>query len=268
MAKTPKPPSLISNVLLGTLVVGIPVNLYLGVCWLIRGSAVAEHFAYANAVSLAVGLIGGTLLFLGKLRDHGLAHVADTLGLRFAVRSRLAKALDTRIAHTSVARSDSFEGVLNVASGVIAGQRVRVFDVRDSRPAGDCDITILTTVLMVRCTGLPVFQISPGKMSPRAAARRRIQRIAFDEAPRFTQRYDVQGPNESAIRTAIGPELLAHLADADQPWSIESTGEFVLVYRPGERVSAKGYKSFVCDALTTLRVATAAERRPRGARWA
>ena len=76
--------------------------------------------------------------------------------------------------------------------------------------------------------------------------------INFPEAPLFSKKYILRGPDEAAIRSLFTPTLLQSLGGLDRPITIDSTGDTLFVFRSGRRAKPEEIEAYVNEAKQVL----------------
>lgn len=109
--------------------------------------------------------------------------------------------------------------------------------------------TYRQTVLALRFqTGVfPAMEMHPARLRDRLGNVLGVQRIEFDSFPEFEKNYVLRGKAEPAIRNVFGPAVLGYLTE-DHGWWLEANGEWIVLYREGERVAPSDLPTFLQKA--------------------
>jgi len=139
---------------------------------------------------------------------------------------------------------------LYALDGEIAGTPVVLMDYRYVTGSGkNHQIHTQTVAVFTRLgRGLPELELCPEHILHRIGQVFGYQDIDFDTNEEFSRQYLLRGPDESAIRAAFGPEVLAFLAG--QPgWSVQAREGRLAVFREGKRAKPPTLPAFLADAL-------------------
>ena len=68
--------------------------------------------------------------------------------------------------------------------------------------------------------------------------------IDIESYPEFSKRYLLRGDDEPAVRNCFTPAVL-DLLDREHGWSIEASGQWMVVCRVGKKVKAKAMSEFL-----------------------
>jgi hypothetical protein len=122
-------------------------------------------------------------------------------------------------------------------SGERSGATYHVFDYRYTTGSGKSARTWNQTVLAWHLPGraLTRFQLRPEGFWHAIGAFLGMQDIDFASHPAFSRAYVLKGDNEKAIEQLFEPHVLDQLA-RDTGWSVECTGDWMLIYRHGKRI--------------------------------
>jgi hypothetical protein len=134
-------------------------------------------------------------------------------------------------------RQGSSRTVRNLMHGTIEDLGVYLFDYSYTIHTGKHSTTTTQTVVAFELGGrsIPVFDLRPEHFFHRIGQAFGYQDIDIVDRPAFSKAYLLRGPDEQAIRTFFTGPILDML-EQDQKWSIESTGDFLILYQAGRRV--------------------------------
>lgn len=76
--------------------------------------------------------------------------------------------------------------------------------------------------------------------------------INFPEAPQFSKRYILRGPDEAAVRSLFTPALLQFFERLKQPITIDAAGDTLFAHRSGRRAKPEELESYVAEAKEIL----------------
>lgn len=133
-------------------------------------------------------------------------------------------------------RQGSSRTVRNLVHGTIEDLGVYLFDYSYTIHTGKNSTTSTQTVVAFELGGrsIPVFDLRPENIFHRIGGAFGYQDIDLVDRPVFSKAYLLRGPDEVAIRAFFTGEIL-DLLEQDRRWSIESTGEFLIIYQAGRR---------------------------------
>ena len=76
--------------------------------------------------------------------------------------------------------------------------------------------------------------------------------INFPEAPQFSKKYILRGPDEASIRSLFTPVLIQFLEQQQRPLSIDAAGDTLFVHRTSKRAKPEEVESFVTEGKQIL----------------
>jgi len=91
---------------------------------------------------------------------------------------------------------------------------------------------------------LPAFTLRPEGLGQKLMGLAGRQDIDFEEQQKFSAAYTLQGPDEEQIRALFSADKLDFFAQRPG-LCVEGSGQKMLYYRAGKRLSAKAVPSFV-----------------------
>jgi hypothetical protein len=135
------------------------------------------------------------------------------------------------------------------------GTTVTLFDHGYITGSGRRQRTFRQSVLLMepRALELPAFSLRPERFGEKLQGLKGRPDIDFDNQPRFSSAYALEGADEARIRTLLSSEKLAFFA-GHPGLGIESNGPRLLYYRPGKRVSPGAIPAFLAEGLAALNV--------------
>ena len=95
---------------------------------------------------------------------------------------------------------------------------------------------------------LPRFQLTPESVFLKIGASFGMQDIDFDSSPTFSESYRLTGDDEAAVRRLFRSDVLSFFA-TETSWSIEGSGEWVVVYRRRDLVNPDQLAEFAEKAI-------------------
>ena len=101
------------------------------------------------------------------------------------------------------------------------------------------------TVFFVKskALGLPELMLKPENLFHKVAEHLGMQDIDFDEYPKFSQQYLLQGDDEELIRDAMTPSILRFFT-VERNWTLEGINYFMIFYRKNRLLDPRAVLSF------------------------
>ena len=227
----------------------------------IWGDKVSAPIGLSALLWPIVGIAGALLLRGGRKRARRsleLAWLADSLGLRFLLRSDVAK-LDMLKSISFMANPHAQKGV-NLMEGSAGGWSMFALDYEYAYLWGSVT-EIGAQTLVVFASGferLPPFGVIPistmGKIENFLLGRRGT--IPFAHEPQFQHQFSVVGDNAPAVTACIGPELVELLLGDRLLTLIVDDGR-LLVFRRLTYVQPRDYQTFLAQAYRAAELLTA-----------
>ena len=98
---------------------------------------------------------------------------------------------------------------------------------------------------------LPGFALCPEGALSKLLQLFGAQDIAFPDHPRFSRSYVLRGVHEPSVREVFSQEVLDYFDRKPGMW-LEGGLEWLVFYRPGERLWVRNYPRFVREAREVL----------------
>lgn len=201
-------------------------------------------------VLLAIGcwvfVIAAILLFdtrSTRRRKQALERAARNLGFEFEATGKPFAGSDVH--GLTILKDDPSTTVTDILRGQYGGCSAMVFDV------ACCDEfavnAVLTTCAAFRSVTdrLPSFQVSTKDVFERVRALIATQSDIGEGDHEFAKHFSVHCANEVEARKLFTPARLAQLRLHADGFRIESSADWILIYRPGAKVSANKLATFV-----------------------
>lgn len=144
--------------------------------------------------------------------------------------------------------------IKNVMTGRTGDREVKIFDYRYTVGGGKESHTYAQTVALYphAAPGLPDLALAPENVFHKIGHAFGYQDINFASNPAFSSRYLLRGPDEMAIRSAFGPDILAYF-EQQLGWTVEVQAGSVGIYRSGKRVKPEDMATFKEDTQAVAR---------------
>jgi len=107
-------------------------------------------------------------------------------------------------------------------------------------------------LLDVERLNLPAFSLRPEGISQKLAGALGGQDIDFENHPKFSAAYVLQGADEAQIRARFGSDILDYFA-RHPGLCVEVDGRKLVCYRAGKRIAPEKVESFLGEGIATMR---------------
>ncbi len=213
-------------------------------------------FIASFALALLAILIYGLLLPLR--RSQRLEHKARAMGLTFIERARPFEGTDVR--GFSMLEDGPATCVDNLLERAVDDCRFLIFDV----PLVDDSANLVTTIAAFRIPSLhlPVFQVrgknAIERIVERAGQAAGKKLIEFSPDHEFAKHFFVRCSDPGEVRSFLTPAKIAFLRDHVAHFRVESSRDWLFIYRPGVRVEAENLQHFaevahgIAEALLSM----------------
>lgn len=169
--------------------------------------------AIFGGMAVFVLAIIATAVLAERKRVQALQSVAHELGLAWypAGHPEVEAALRT----FSLCDQGRTHKLYNLIHGQTDEAEVALFDFDVTTGSGDEETTHKRTMAWIRSPrlNLPQFSLRPEHFFHKVGKLLGMQDINFEEHPKFSKKYMLQGPDEAAIRAAFSPQLIARLEE-------------------------------------------------------
>ena len=211
------------------------------------------------ALLLAAGVVVG--IVLPRRRSKVLERKASALG--FTYNSVAKPFLDTRVDALTILEDGPSTEVENVLERREARFPVLVFD---EYLASDV-AAVATTFAAFRASSgqLPVFQIGARNILERMEEALGKKTLKIDCNSDFSAHFFVQCEDEHATRQFLGAGKLPTLCEHGRHFHIESSPDWLLIYRPGVTVKIDSVARFVSEATVVAEALLASSPMPAAA---
>jgi hypothetical protein len=176
-------------------------------------------------------------------RRRDLEALTLQIGYTYTERPDEAATAELNSIHTNMQLQRTAE-ILNLLRGRSSGCELVVFD--QSYRQGKSRVQ-QTLVVSKFGAPLPHFLLCRENLLFRALSKLGYRDIDFDSTLDFSERYFLHGKDEAAIRALFTPALLAFFAQLPERHGVyvESSGPWLVVYRPGKIVAASELREFI-----------------------
>ena len=200
---------------------------------------------------LAVGIIGSffaaigiAILYEGK-RKKAFNHLADSMNLSFdGKRSDESGDFIKSINHLAqFQRKD--QSVKNIIYGEVKGVNLAIFDhtftLKSSNPERSGSVCSQTVIIFQsESLNLPFFSLRL-KGASQPSVKKECKDIFFDSHSYFSQKYDLYGHDEDAIRSVFNSDFI-NFFERSGNWAVDASSNSLMVgiMRKGRKVAMGG----------------------------
>lgn len=189
-----------------------------------------------------------------RRRSEALRSTAAMLGFTLEPESQTPEDARFDPALSSLRRGRSSK-IRNLMRGREIDGDVAVFDYRYTVSTGKSSHTVEQTVAGFRrhTFRLPSFRLQPENVFDRVAQVFGQQDIDIDSNPEFSNAYRLSGAEPDQVRSLFERQAASYLSSAPG-WTVEGSGEWLLVFRAGVRVKPEQYSAFLEDTRRIARL--------------
>jgi hypothetical protein len=210
--------------------------------------------AFVVFAVLAAALIGGGLAVwaiqraFNRRRTDGMKTATQEIGFTFE-GDEWADLRHAPMLETALFGKGHSEGFRNIVTGSRSGMKASLFDYALRVGSGKNSHTEAQTVGTFVKEGiyLPYFDMRPNKPFDRVVDAVTHKNIHFESNPEFAKHCFLKSPLEKDVRLLFTPALLTYLEqlDSQKKWSIEGTGNTLVIYRSRKRVAPTELREFL-----------------------
>lgn len=199
--------------------------------------------------------IGGGLLlwrYLQKKRTEAMKAVASDLGLEFSMATD--DALLNKLQSISLFSPGKYHKMKNVMTSRKDSMNLAIFDYSYVDDRGDRSHHAHSALVIESdLLRLPVFALHPEGLAERVLAALGNQDIDFDDHPKFSKSFVLEGEDEEAIRSVFDDEVIEALEALPVAMKIAVVGmPGMLVYLTGGRQKPAKIGKFMDDGCAVF----------------
>jgi hypothetical protein len=210
---------------------------------------------FLAAIGVA-GVIGGITLYMfyaDKKRAEKIQAIATRLGFTF--RRKPTEADNALIVGCHIARTGHGHITSNILEVAHSDElKMTLFDHVYTVGYGKSSSQYNQTVTRMQSPvlNLPVFTLFPETFSSKIGKLFGGADINFPEAPLFSKKYILRGPDEAAIRSVFSPDVMQFLVGL--PWLvlIDADGDTLFVHRTSKRTKPEEIEASVAEGKQIL----------------
>jgi hypothetical protein len=200
---------------------------------------------------LVIGGIAGVVICIllmvhlaEKNRCEAIQATATELGLAYQLHDQDGTL--TRLQHFQLFGKGRHKRVRNVINADTDLLRMQIFDYQFVTGHGKSKSTRRQSVVAIDSTDLdvPQFFARPENFFDVFGSMLGGQDIDFDDDPKFSKSFVLQGPSETQVRQAFHPAVRDFLVQ-HHPCAVEGAGQVLLFYQPRRRVDADRIKDYM-----------------------
>jgi hypothetical protein len=213
---------------------------------------------------VALAILAAISASFARKRAQAMSAAAIAIGFNFEGNDK-TKAPNLT---TTLFTKGSGKTFRNIMTGTSGGAAVTLFDYSYVTSDGRNAQTHAQTVACFSKSELrmPAFEMQPKGIMGKIVDALSHKNMNFDSYPDFSRRYQVRSPEQERARELFTPAVLSFLEsmDAKTNWSMEGSGDTVIVFRANRRVKPEELRTFVEEASALVesffRLSAARER--------
>jgi hypothetical protein len=224
-----------------------------------RSSSSSSPTSAAFVWIMIIGLVlffGGLIalfFYIDKKRSEKIQAIATRLGYTF--RRKPTDADKALIVGCHIANSGHSHITSNILEAAQSDElRMTLFDHVYTVGYGKSSQQYNQTVTRMQSPvlNLPSFILFPESFFSKLGKLFGGTDINFPEAPVFSKKYILRGPDEAAIRALFTPGLLQFLEQQQRPLSIDAAGDTLFAHRTSRRAKPEEYEAYIAEGKQIL----------------
>jgi hypothetical protein len=203
-----------------------------------------------------VAVIGGLTLYMfyaDKKRAEKIQALATRLGFTF--RRKPTEADKMLIVGCHIANSGHGHITSNVLEAAHSDElRMTLFDHVYTVGYGKSSSQYNQTVTRMQSPmlNLPAFLLFPETFASKIGKLFGGTDINFPEAPLFSKKYILRGPDEAAIRSLFSPAVIQFLEQQQRPLLLDAAGDALFAHRTSKRAKPEEIEAYVAEGKQIL----------------
>jgi hypothetical protein len=193
------------------------------------------------------------MFYLDRKRSDKIQAVATRLGFTF--RRKPTDADKALIVGCHIANSGHGHITSNVLEAAQADElRMTLFDHVYTIGYGKSSQQYNQTVTRMQSPvlNLPSFVLFPESFFSKIGKLFGGTDINFPEAPQFSKKYILRGPDEAAIRALFTPAVLQFFEGQERPLTIDAAGDTLFAHRTSKRAKPEELEAYVAEGKQIL----------------
>ena len=208
--------------------------------------------AVVGGVFILVGALIAFIFYLDRKRSEKIQTIAAGLGFTF--RRKPTDADKTLIAGCSLANAGHSRVMSNILEAAQTNElQITLFDYAYTVGYGKSSQHYQQTVTRMRTPvlNLPAFALYPETIFWKLGKLFGGADINFPDAPEFSKKFILRGPDEAAIRALFTPTV-RQFFEQQPALTIDAAGNLLFAHRSGRRAKPEELESYVADAKRVL----------------
>lgn len=211
-------------------------------------------------IFIFIGIVVGVIALSfaqEKKRTEALRSVATSLEMSFEDDN--CDPSELGLGHMNLFSKGRSRRAYNIMKGVFADVDCLLFDYRYTTGGGKNSSTYRQTVVAFKVpdANLPQFVCKPEHFFHKFADMFGFEDINFEEYPRFSNAYRLNGEDETRVRRIFNAEVIDILeSERVSPWSVDGGGDWLVVHRAGKTVEPQECSHFLLGSTTLLNAMT------------
>jgi hypothetical protein len=222
-----------------------------------RSSSSSSSGAFVWTVILGLVLFFGAIVvlmfYLDRKRSDKIQAVATRLGFTF--RRKATDADNALIVGCHIANSGHGHITSNILEAAQSDElKMTLFDHVYTIGYGKSSQQYNQTITRMQSPvlDLPSFVLFPETFFSKIGKLFGGADINFPEAPEFSKKYILRGPDEAAIRSLFSPALIQFLEQQQRALSIDTGGDTLFVHRTSKRAKPEEIEAYVAGGKQIL----------------
>ena len=205
-------------------------------------------------IALAVFFAGliAVLLYADKRRSNKIQAIATRLGYTF--RRKATEADNTLIAGCNIANAGHSRSTSNIVEAAESAElKITLFEYAYTIGYGKSSQRYNQTITRMQSSvfHLPDFILYPETIFSKLGKLFGGADINFPEAPAFSKKYILRGPDEGAIRALFTPAVLQFF-EQRKALTIDSAGDTLFLHRANRRIKPEEREAHIAEAKNVL----------------
>ena len=204
-------------------------------------------------VLVVIGGLVAVIFYLDRKRSEKIQAVATRLGFTF--RRKPTEADKALIVGCHIANAGHGHITSNVLEAAQSDElRMTLFDHVYTVGYGKSSQQFNQTVTRMHSPllNLPAFVLFPETFFSKLGKLFGGTDINFPDAPLFSKKYILRGPDEGAIRALFTPAVRQFLEGQQRPVSIDANGDTLFVHRTSRRAKPEEIEAYVAEGKQIL----------------
>jgi hypothetical protein len=215
-------------------------------------SSPAVFWVLVIAIVVVIGGLIALLMYFERRRAQKIQAIATRLGFTF--RRKSTEADKMLIAGCNIANAGHTRTTSNILEAADSAElKIELFEYAYTIGYGKSAQRYNQTVTRMQSPvlNLPGFILYPETIFSKLGKLFGGADINFPEAPEFSKKYILRGPDEAAIRALFTPAVLKFF-EQRQALTVDAAGDTLFLHRSNRRVKPEELESHIAEAKNVL----------------